>query len=132
MNRETLFNTYMPAITITANDNQIPFLIEFCDMHKIQYDFNNYTVVDKEILPRTLKTPNSSLKYFCGSEMLTTTGQIQPHNALHFIIEYARRKNLLGVTTFGLDERLQEVFNTKETSFPTYEISQRVNALFID
>lgn len=122
----------MPTITITADDMEFPLIINFCDMNKFKYEISRYTAVETEALSHKLKTPTPSFKYFCGSEMLTAGGKIQPITALHFILEYARRKSLVGINTLGLDERLQEAFNTTDTSFLISDISQRVNKLFVD
>ena len=122
----------MPTITITADDMQSPLIINFCDLNKFKYEISRYSPAETEALSHKLKTPTQSFKYFCGSEMLTVEGKIQPLTALHFILDYARRKELLGITALGLDERLQEAFNTTDASFPISDISQRVNKLFVD
>lgn len=77
-------------------------------------------------------TPSHPIKNFCGSERMTSRGKLQPSEALAFILDYARRNNLINTDSIRLDERLQEVFDTKDSYIQNYDFSDRLQKLFTD
>ena len=121
----------MPLLTITADETQFALLTAFCDQHRIDYrvEFTPETI---QSVTSLFKTPCTSLKGFCGPEMMTSRGKMQPSAALQFILDYARKNGLIGTTVLQLNDILQAVFQTDRTSIPHAELAQSVNALFTD
>ena len=119
----------MSTIRITANDKQLALLVAFCAENKIACEIDT---LPKSHVNTEFQTPSSALKHFCGTERMNSRGKMQPSEALNFIIDYSRRNHLIGPVALRLDESLQEVFLTKETSLLFSELSERVNAMFHD
>lgn len=113
---------------VTANEMQLKLLVEFCKVNGIGLEIPE--------IPSTLKadtsfrTPSPSLKHFCGSEMMTSRGKMQPSAAVEYIMSYAKRHALLNSTSIMMDESLTDLFN--RSSISCTELPSLVNTLFSD
>jgi hypothetical protein len=119
----------MTAAFITANEMQLKLLVQFCKANAIGLEI-------PEDLPAlkadtAFRTPSHTLKQFCGSEMMTSRGKMQPSAALDYIMIYAKRHNLLNSTSIMMDESLRDIFN-RYSSIPCTELPMLVNSLFSD
>jgi len=119
----------MTTAHITANDTQLKLLIEFCKANGIGLDIPEPPTPLKA--DTAFRTPSASLKHFCGSEMMTSRGKMQPSAALEFIMNYAKNHRLIDSTMIILDENLREIFNG-HASISYTELPVLVNALFSD
>jgi hypothetical protein len=119
----------MSVVRITADEKQLPLLIAFCRTNKMGCEietFSSRTVT----IPEDFRTPCPALKTFCGPEMMTSRGKMKPIDALDFILAYAKRNDLIEKNSITLDEQLQDVFGTKESSILQSELPKRLINLF--
>ena len=109
------------------------------------------TLISKQLLERTvfapwvsssqivqsntslLQIPSKAFQSFCGSEWLSSTGTISIQLAKERILVYAGVKNLLGDTSvLHLDETLQNLFQTKDTTIYYHELALRIRDNLFD
>jgi hypothetical protein len=119
----------MTTAYITANEMQLKLLVEFCRINQISLEIPEALPVLKA--DTSFRTPSHAVKQFCGSEMMTSRGKMQPSAALDYIMIYAKRHNLLNSTSIVMDESLRDIFN-RYSSIPCTELPMLVNGLFSD
>ena len=106
-------------------------LIDFCEARNLK--FVEEISIDFSQLDNTYKKPTKALKTFCGSEWANPKGHLQPKIALELILRTARRLNLdRAGGIIQLNETLQEVLQTTETSILTSSLPSRVATLLTD
>jgi len=120
----------MSTVRITADDEQLALLIAFCSKNNIGCEVETPSSRSKEEIPSEFLTPCNNLKSFCGPERMTSRGKMKPIEALDFILSYAKRNDLIKKISITLDEQLQELFTTKETSILQKELPNRLIKLF--
>ena len=120
----------MSTVRITADDEQLALLIAFCSKNNIGCEVETPSSRMKDEIPSEFLTPCNSLKNFCGPERMTSRGKMKPIEALDFILSYAKRNNLIEEISITLDEQLQDVFATKETTILQKELPSRLIKLF--
>jgi len=119
----------MSIVRITVDDKQLALLIAFCRANKMGCEIETSSSRNA-IIPEDFRTPCPALKGFCGPEMMTSRGKMKPIDALDFILAYAKRNNLIEKNSITLDEQLQDVFATQETSIFQTELPKRLINLF--
>ena len=119
----------MTTVHITANEMQLKLLVQFCKVNEIGLEIPEVPTTLKA--DTTFRTPSPSLKHFCGSEMMTSRGKMQPSAALDYIMIYAKRHSLLDSTYIMMDESLRDIFN-RYSSISCTELPMLVNGLFSD
>lgn len=106
-------------------------LIDFCEARNLHYE--EEVIINFSALDDTYRKPTKALKTFCGSEWANSKGLIQPKAAVELILRTARRLNLdRAGGVIELNETLQEVLHTTETSILLSSLPIRVGALFTD
>ena len=106
-------------------------LVDFCEARNLSYveDISiNFAELDE-----TYKKPTKALKAFCGPEHANSKGLLQAKTAVEVILRTARRQNLdRAGGIIQLNETLQEVLQTTETSILLSSLPSRVSALLTD
>jgi chromatin remodeling complex protein RSC6 len=120
----------MSIVRITVDDKQLALLIAFCRTNKMGCEIETSSARIKNEIPSDFRTPCPALKAFCGSEMMTTRGKMKPIEALDFILAYAKRNNLIEKKSITMDEQLQDVFGTQDSSILQSELPKRLVMLF--
>lgn len=108
---------------------QLKLLAVFCEANGIGIEIPEVSPSLKA--DTTFRVPSSALKHFCGQEMMTSRGKMQPSAALEYIMTYAKRNDLLSSTAIVLDDNLHDIFN-RHGSIPCTELPIMINALFTD
>jgi len=119
----------MSIVRITADDKQLALLIAFCRANKMGCEVESLSSRNVKI-PEDFRTPSPALKAFCGPEMMTSRGKMKPIEALDFILAYAKRNDLIEKNSISLDEQLQNLFATQETSIFQSELAKHLISLF--
>ena len=120
----------MSIVRIMADEKQLPLLIAFCRTNKMGCEIETTSARNKKEIPTDFRTPSPALKAFCGPEMMTTRGKMKPIEALDFILAYAKRNNLIEKKSITMDEQLQHVFGTQDSSILQSELPNRLVMLF--
>ena len=106
-------------------------LIDFCEARNLK--FVEEISIDFSQLEDTYKKPTKALKAFCGSEWANSSGLLQPKIAVELILRTARRLNLdKAGGIIELNETLQDVLQTTESSILTTSLPSRVAGLLTD
>jgi hypothetical protein len=119
----------MSIVRITVDDKQLALLIAFCKTNTMGCEVESLSS-EGTTIPEDFRTPCLSLKGFCGPEMMTSRGKMKPIEALDFILAYAKRNDLIKKNSISLDEQLQNLFATQETSIFQSELPKRLINLF--
>jgi hypothetical protein len=106
-------------------------LVDFCEARNLTYVED--ILINFAELDETYKKPTKALKVFCGSEWANAKGLLQAKVAVELILRTARRLNLdRAGGIIQLNETLQDVLQTTETSILTTSLPSRVAALLTD
>jgi hypothetical protein len=106
-------------------------LVDFCEARNLQYV--EQISIDFSELDEKYKRPTKALKAFCGPENANSKGLLQGKAAVEVILRMVRRLNLdRAGGVIELNETLQEVLQTTETSILTGSLPGRVAALLSD
>ena len=106
-------------------------LVDFCESRDLKYVED--VLINLSELDEKYRRPTKALKLFCGPQCANSKGLLQPMVAVDLILRTARRLNLDRVGgVIELNETLQEVLNTTETSVLISSLPSRVAALFTD
>jgi hypothetical protein len=106
-------------------------LVDFCEARNLQY-VEDILITFSE-LDETYKKPTKVLKAFCGAEWANSKGLLQGKVAVELILRMARRLKLdRAGGIIELNETLQEVLQTTESSVLTTSLPGRVAALLTD
>jgi len=121
----------MTTIRITSSKEQFELLLAFCKSNNIEVEVECMGFTEP-VLDTQFRTPNDALKFFCGTERLTTRGKVRPSEALEYVIQHAKTNNL--VTPGGAihaDEILQQLFSDS-TQLHMSNLPSRIEAMFTD
>ena len=103
-------------------------LVDFCEARNLKYI--EEILISFDHLDETYRKPTKALKAFCGSEWADAKGRLTLKSAVQLILRTAKR---LGLDKAGglieLNENLQEILQTTETSILISTLPSRVNAL---
>jgi len=106
-------------------------LIDFCEARNLSYVED--ILIDFPDLDETYKKPTKALKAFCGAEWANSKGLLQAKVAVELILRTARRLHLdRAGGVIQLNETLQDLLQTTETSILTSSLPARVGALLTD
>jgi len=119
------------TVKVSVNAEQHKALLEFCNAHGLPYEVDmSMELID---LDETYKKPTNALKVFCGSQWCNSKGLIPQKDAVNRILSTAKRLQLNKTDgIIELNETLQEVLNTTETSILLTSLPSRINALLSD
>jgi len=106
------------TVTSTADLERI---VAFCAANNIRYTLYEEDVRQED--DDIKMTPSRSLKDFCGSHNLTTSGHISLDWAVDAVKNYIKVRGLTVVgTTIYLDSTLQELFSNTVTTIQVSEL----------
>jgi hypothetical protein len=106
-------------------------LVDFCEARNLQYV--EEIAIDFSQLDETYKKPTKALKAFCGPERANSKGLLQSKMVVEILLHTAHRLHLdRAGGIIELNETLQEVLQTTETSILTTSLPSRVAALLTD
>lgn len=123
--------SYSSVHVSTSNPCEHRSLLEFCHSRNLPYVED--ILIDFSKLDDTYKKPTKQLKAFCGAEWANAKGLIQAKTAVELILRMARRLSLdRAGGIMELNEVLQDVLQTTETSILSTSLPSRVAALLTD
>lgn len=123
--------SYSSVHVRTRNPFEHRDLVDFCEARNLQYV--EEISIDFSQLDETYKKPTKALKAFCGPERANSKGLLQAKMAVEVILHTAHRLNLdRAGGIIQLNETLQDVLETTESSILTTSLPSRVAALLTD
>jgi hypothetical protein len=123
--------SYSSVTVTTKSPYEHRDLVDFCESRNLKYVED--VLINLSELDEKYRKPTKALKAFCGPQSANSKGLLQPMVAVDLILRTARRLNLDRVGgVIELNETLQEVLNTTETSVLISSLPSRVAVLFTD